>query len=190
MRNKIGKFDRSYWELPIFIAIRRTQGFSFIFDLFPLRIDLAFQFANFVSHRLKNDGEFLKCLFISWGSREPEAFKFLALACLSYQTGDLSISYYIIFEHLSRLPKLWNFHLVDSKYFQIKFITNKFLFTGRCHFQLSNIRITKRFWLSSNWIRVLVAVTNEILKHESSKCILDLPRVERRGTLIVHTTLG
>ena len=36
-------------------------------------------------------------------------------------------------------------HLVDSKCFQIKFITNKFFFTGRCHFQLSNIRITKRF---------------------------------------------
>jgi hypothetical protein len=40
---------------------------------------------------------------------------------------------------------LWNFHLVDSKCFQIKFITNKFFFTGRCHFQLSNIRIAKRF---------------------------------------------
>ena len=41
---------------------------------------------------------------------------------------------------------------------------------------------------SSDWIRVLVAVTNEILKRESSKCILDPPRVERRGTQIV--TLG
>jgi hypothetical protein len=41
---------------------------------------------------------------------------------------------------------------------------------------------------SSDWIRVLVAVTNEILKRESSNCILDLPRVERRGTRIV--TLG
>ena len=30
---------------------------------------------------------------------------------------------------------------------------------------------------SSDWIRVLVAVTNEILKRESSKCILDPPRV-------------
>jgi hypothetical protein len=39
------------------------------------------------------------------------------------------------------------FHLVDSKCFQIKYITNKFFFTGRCHFQLSNIRITKWFWL-------------------------------------------
>ena len=38
------------------------------------------------------------------------------------------------------------------------------------------------------WIRVLVAVTNEILKRECSKCILDPPRVERRGTRIV--TLG
>jgi len=41
---------------------------------------------------------------------------------------------------------------------------------------------------SSDWIRVLVAVTNEILKRESSKCILDPPRVKRRGTRIV--TLG
>ena len=41
---------------------------------------------------------------------------------------------------------------------------------------------------SSDWIRVLVAVTNEILKRESSKCILDLPRVERRRNRIV--TLG
>ena len=41
---------------------------------------------------------------------------------------------------------------------------------------------------SSDWIRVLVAVTNEILKRESSKCILDPPRVERRRTRIV--TLG
>jgi hypothetical protein len=37
------------------------------------------------------------------------------------------------------------FDLVDSKCFQIKFITNKFFFTGRCHFQLANIRITERF---------------------------------------------
>ena len=35
---------------------------------------------------------------------------------------------------------------------------------------------------SSDWIRVLVAVTNEILKRESSKCILDPPRAERRRT--------
>jgi hypothetical protein len=41
---------------------------------------------------------------------------------------------------------------------------------------------------SSDWICVLVAVTNEILKRESSKCILDPPRVEGRGTRIV--TLG
>jgi hypothetical protein len=41
---------------------------------------------------------------------------------------------------------------------------------------------------SSDWIRVLVALTNEILKREFSKCILDLPSVERRGTRIV--TLG
>ena len=41
---------------------------------------------------------------------------------------------------------------------------------------------------SSDWIRVLKAVSNEIVKHESSNCILDPPRVERRGTRIV--TLG
>jgi hypothetical protein len=41
---------------------------------------------------------------------------------------------------------------------------------------------------SSDWLRVLVAVTNEILMHESSKCILDSPRLERRGTRII--TLG
>jgi hypothetical protein len=34
--------------------------------------------------------------------------------------------------------------------FQIKFITNTFFFTGRCHFQLSNIRITNRFWLAGD----------------------------------------
>jgi hypothetical protein len=32
---------------------------------------------------------------------------------------------------------------------------------------------------SSDWIRVLVAVTNEILKRESSKCILDLQSFSR-----------
>jgi hypothetical protein len=37
------------------------------------------KFANFVSHRLKNGGKFLKWLFIPWSFREPEAFKFLAL---------------------------------------------------------------------------------------------------------------
>jgi hypothetical protein len=41
---------------------------------------------------------------------------------------------------------------------------------------------------SFDWLRVLVAVTNEILMHESSKCILDPPRVERRGTRMI--TLG
>jgi hypothetical protein len=40
--------------------------------------------------------------------------------------------------------------LVDSKCFQIKFITNKFFFTGRCHFQHSNICITKRLWLAGD----------------------------------------
>ena len=43
-----------------------------------------------------------------------------------------------------------SFHLVESKCFQIKLITNKFFFTGRCNFQLSNIRIVKRFWLAGD----------------------------------------
>ena len=41
---------------------------------------------------------------------------------------------------------------------------------------------------SSDWIRVLVTITNEILKRKSSKCILDPPRMERMVTRIV--TLG
>ena len=67
-------------------------------------------------------------------------------------------------KHLSRLPKLWNFHLVDSKCFQIKFITNKFLFTGRCHFQLSNIRITKRFWLAGDddYLRGATSINHQV----------------------------
>jgi hypothetical protein len=67
-------------------------------------------------------------------------------------------------KHLSRLPKLWNFHLVDSKCFQIKLITNKFLFTGRCHFQLSNIRITKRFWLAGDddYLRGATSINHKV----------------------------
>ena len=67
-------------------------------------------------------------------------------------------------KHLSRLPKLWNFHLVDSKCFQIKFITNKFFFTGRCHFQLSNIRITKRFWLAGDddYLRGATSINHQV----------------------------
>jgi hypothetical protein len=126
----------------------------------------------------------------------------------SHMTTICQFPFWFQWKHLSRLPKLWNFQLVDSKCFQIKLITNKFFFTGRCHFQLSNIRITKRFWLAGDYdylrgattinhqvallanfkMYSLVAVTNEILKRESSKCILDLPRLERRGNRIV--TLG
>ena len=67
-------------------------------------------------------------------------------------------------KHLSRLPKLWNFHLVNSKCFQIKFITNKFLFTGRCHFQLSNILITKRFWLAGDddYLRGATSINHQV----------------------------
>ena len=68
----------------------------------------------------------------------------------SHMTKICHFPFWFQWKHLSRLPKLWNFHLVDSNCIQIKFITNKFLFTGRCHFQLSNIRITKRFWLAGD----------------------------------------
>jgi hypothetical protein len=68
----------------------------------------------------------------------------------SHMTTICHFPFWLQWKHLSRLPMLWNFHLVDSKCFQIKFITNKFLFTGRCHFQLSNIRITIRFWLAGD----------------------------------------
>ena len=67
-------------------------------------------------------------------------------------------------KHLSRLPTLWNFQLVDSKCFQIKLITNKFFFTGRCHFQLSNIRITKRFWLAGDYdyLRGAISINHQV----------------------------
>jgi hypothetical protein len=55
---------------------------------------------------------------------------------------------------------------------------------GREHIKLGKFLKIK----TSDWIRALVAVTNEILKRESSKCILDPPRVEGRGTRIL--TLG
>jgi hypothetical protein len=56
------------------------------------------------------------------------------------------------------------FHLVDSKCFQIKFITNKFFFTGCCHFQLSNIRITKRFWLADDddYLRGATSINHQV----------------------------
>jgi hypothetical protein len=47
---------------------------------------------------------------------------------------------------------------------QIKFITNKFFFTGRCHFQISNIRITKRFWLAGDddYLRVATSIIHQV----------------------------
>jgi hypothetical protein len=65
-----------------------------------------------------------------------------------------------------------------------------FFFTGCCHFQLSNIRITKRFWLAGNddYLRGATSITTRWHCARISKCILDPPRVERRGTRIV--TLG
>ena len=82
----------------------------------------------------------------------------------SHMTTICHFLFWFQWKHLSRLPKLWNFHLVDSKCFQIKFITNKCLFTGRCHFQLSNIRITKRFWLAGDddYLRGATSINHQV----------------------------
>ncbi len=82
----------------------------------------------------------------------------------SHMTTICHFPFWFQWKHLSRLPKLWNFHLVDSKCFQIKFITNKFFFTGRCHFQLSNIRITKRFWLAGDddYLRGATSINHQV----------------------------
>jgi hypothetical protein len=87
----------------------------------------------------------------------------IVLEC-SHMTTNCHFPFWFQWKHLSRLPKLWNFHLVDSKCFQIKFITNKFLFTGRCHFQLSNIRITKRFWLAGDddYLRGATSINHQV----------------------------
>ena len=82
----------------------------------------------------------------------------------SHMTTICHFPFWFQWKHISRLPKLWNFHLVDCKCFQIKFITNKFLFTGRCHFQLSNIRITKRFWLAGDddYLRGATSINHQV----------------------------
>ena len=81
----------------------------------------------------------------------------------SHITTICHFPFWFQWKHLSHLPKLWKFHLVDSKYFQIKFITNKFFFTGRCHFQLSNIRITKRFWLTGDdYLRGATSINHQV----------------------------
>ena len=82
----------------------------------------------------------------------------------SHMTTICHFPFWFQWKHLSRLSKLWNFHLVDSKCFQIKLITNKFFFTGRCHFQLSNIRITKRFWLAddADYLRGATSINHQV----------------------------
>ena len=82
----------------------------------------------------------------------------------SHMTTICHFSFWFQWKHLSRLPKLWYFHLVDSKCFQIKFITNKFFFTGRCHFQLSSIRITKRFGLAGDddYLRGATSINQQV----------------------------
>jgi hypothetical protein len=89
----------------------------------------------------------------------------------SHTTTICHFPFWFQWKHLSRLPKLWNFHLVDSKCFQIKFITNKFIFTGRCHFQLSNIRITKRFWLAvdDDYLRGATSINHQVALHANFK---------------------
>ena len=82
---------------------------------------------------------------------------------LSYD-NDLPLPVLVPMKTSFPSAKLWNFHLVDSKCFQIKFITNKFVFTGRCHFQLSNIRITKRFWLAGDddYLRGATSINHQV----------------------------
>jgi hypothetical protein len=82
----------------------------------------------------------------------------------SHMTTICHFPFWFQWKHLSRLSKLWNFHLVDSKCFQIKFITNKFLFTGHCHLQLSNIRITKWFWLAGDddYLRGATSIIHQV----------------------------
>ena len=82
----------------------------------------------------------------------------------SHMTTICHIPFWFQWKHLSCLPKLWNFHLVDSECLQIKFITNKFFFTGRCHFQLSNIRIAKRFWLAgdNDYLRGATSINHQV----------------------------
>ena len=89
----------------------------------------------------------------------------------SHMTTICHFPFWFQWKHLSRLPKLWNFHLVDSKCFQIKFITNKFLFTGRCHFQLSNIGITKRFWLAGDddYLRGATSINHQVAMRANFK---------------------
>ena len=43
-------------------------------------------------------------------------------------------------------------------------ITNKFFFTGHCHFQISNIRITKQFWLAGydDFLRGATSINHQV----------------------------
>ena len=78
-------------------------------------------------------------------------------------------------------------HMRAFRFTKTEFFLSYLILSGAIFVYISSITCVP-CKTSSVWIRVLVAVTNEILKRESSKCILDLPRVERRGTRIV--TLG
>ena len=87
-----------------------------------------------------------------------------------------------------KVSKLWQTGKMFSLEPKLEVANRCHMRAFRCHLCLHLSITCAPCKTSSDWIRVLVAVTNEILKRESSKCILDLPRVERRGTRIV--TLG
>jgi hypothetical protein len=81
-----------------------------------------------------------------------------------------------------------NYHQVsfETGSFEMVFANQLVFITGKAFFyaEVGQPSQVELFLFHGNWIRVLVAVTNEIFKRESSKCILVLPRVERRGTRI------
>jgi hypothetical protein len=72
---------------------------------------------------------------------------------------------------------------IDSKCFQIKFITNKLFFSGRCHFQISNIRITKRFWLAGDddYIRGTTSINHQVALRANFKMYSRSAKVEKGG---------
>ena len=109
----------------------------------------------------------------------------------SHMTTICHFPFWFQWKHLSCLPKLWNFHLVDSKCFQIKFITNTFFFTGRCHFQLSNIRITKRFWLASDddYLRGATSINHQVALRANFKMYSRSAKGGEKGDPIVDVQI-
>ena len=101
----------------------------------------------------------------------------------SHMTTICHFPFWFQWKHLFRLPKIWNFHLVDSECLQIKFITNMFFFTGRCHFQLSNIRITKRLWLAGddNFLRGATSINHQVALRANFKMYSRSPKGGEKG---------